>query len=102
MERLFAYGTLRDGEVHKRLLGRELAGISDFLSKYQISGISIEGEQYPIAEPDDGEKIEGIVYEVNLEELKKIDEYEGPEYKREEVMLDSKLRAWVYTKADGK
>jgi gamma-glutamylcyclotransferase (GGCT)/AIG2-like uncharacterized protein YtfP len=98
MERLFTYGTLRDSEVQREVLGKESAGVPDSLSNYRLSSLDIGGEQYPIAEPGDGGKIEGVAYEVQLEELKKIDEYEGQEYRRIKVTLDSGLEAWIYTR----
>ena len=40
----------------------------------------------------------GFVLEVSEEELKKIDKYEGDEYKRKKVILNSGKESWVYVK----
>lgn len=98
MERLFVYGSLKSNEIQKELLGRELIGLTDSLSNYHFSNIDIEGDQYLIAEPKDGELIDGIVYEVSTQELEGIDRYEGREYKRVKVRLDSNLEAWIYVR----
>lgn len=96
--RLFTYGTLTDPKVQKRVWGRLTPGIADVLPGYRKSEIRIEGDVYPLIVADAARKVRGSVIEVTDEELRKIDEYESDAYRRVEVVLESGMPAWVYTK----
>lgn len=98
MEKLFVYGTLKDAEVQKQVFGRVAGGVRDALEGYKKSEIIIDGETYPVIAPDGGSVVEGMVIEISQEELKLTDEYETSAYKRIEVSLVSRTRAWVYVK----
>ncbi len=102
MPAVFAYGTLRDPEVQRQLLGREIAASPDRLFGYRIGTIDIDDETYQVAEPDPGGKVSGSVLEVTPEELVKMDEYETDAYERRELPLQSGRRAWVYLRSDKK
>jgi gamma-glutamylcyclotransferase (GGCT)/AIG2-like uncharacterized protein YtfP len=43
--------------------------------------------------------IKGIVYEINSNDLRQADLYEGLHYKRVEVHLQSNEKAWAYSVA---
>jgi gamma-glutamylcyclotransferase (GGCT)/AIG2-like uncharacterized protein YtfP len=98
MNKLFIYGTLIDPEIQKSILGRIINGIPNILEGYEKSEIEIEGEKYPLTVQNKNEIVEGLVIDINDDELKKIDEYEGVEYKRIEIVLQSGISAWVYLK----
>lgn len=97
-EKLFVYGTLKDPEVQKRVFGRTTEGIPDALEGYEKSQLVIEGETFPALVPKEGSIVDGLVLEVNPDELAKIDEYETAAYVREKVNLKSGAETWVYLK----
>jgi gamma-glutamylcyclotransferase (GGCT)/AIG2-like uncharacterized protein YtfP len=103
MEILFAYGSLREEEVQKTVFGRILQGMPEKLKGYAVKIIEIEEEfglqEYPIITPstDDEEAIEGIIYELTMEELTLSDTYEGNSYTRIQVELPSNKVVWVYS-----
>jgi gamma-glutamylcyclotransferase (GGCT)/AIG2-like uncharacterized protein YtfP len=103
MENLFAYGSLREEEVQKSIFGRILKGVPEKLQGYVVKRIEIEEEfgleNYPIITPteDSSDCIEGIVYELTVQELQLSDTYEGNSYTRIEVPLQSKQLVWAYT-----
>jgi gamma-glutamylcyclotransferase (GGCT)/AIG2-like uncharacterized protein YtfP len=103
MEKLFAYGTLKDNDIQKAIFGRTLTGIPDKLIGYTIKEINIEEEfgiaQYPIiiATQNPEDSISGILYELSSKELQLADTYEGIHYKRIEVELKSNEIVWVYS-----
>jgi hypothetical protein len=49
------------------------------------------------ATEDDSDCIEGIVYELTVEELQLSDTYEGNSYSRIQVPLKSKQMVWAYS-----
>ncbi|PWA04335.1 gamma-glutamylcyclotransferase family protein [Flavobacterium psychrotolerans] len=103
MEKLFAYGTLKDKDIQETIFGRILTGIPDKLIGYAIQEIHIEEEfgiaQYPIitATQNPKDSISGILYEISLKELQLADTYEGIHYKRIQVELHSNEIVWVYS-----
>jgi len=70
MEKLFAYGSLKDQDIQESVFGRKLTGINDKLIGYTVKELHIEEEfgiaQYPIitATNNPNDSIEGIVYEL--------------------------------------
>lgn len=102
MEKLFAYGTLKDKDIQENIFGRSLSGTPDRLIGYVINHIEIEEEfgleKYPIItatnNPDD--IVTGIVYDISEEDVHLADTYEGLHYKRIEVTLESLQTAWAY------
>lgn len=97
MAKIFTYGTLQEPEVQIDTIGRTMDGKHDALSGYKKSSITIKNIVYPILIPGN-EKIDGIVYDVTDEELKKLDIFETTIYRRVEVTLESGTKAWVYIK----
>ncbi len=99
VNKLFAYGTLADSEVQMRVWGRLTPGQSDSLSGYRKSEIETVDGKYPLIIPNAENSVSGLIIEVSDEELAKIDEYEGKEYKRIEIITENNVRAWVYAKS---
>lgn len=103
MEKIFAYGTLKNKDVQENIFGRILKGTPEIIVGYVLKEIHIEEEfgltQYPIImetqNPED--HINGMVYELTFEEVMKADTYEGLHYKRIQVKLQSDEMAWAYS-----
>lgn len=103
MEKLFAYGSLKEEEVQETIFGRILEGVPETLLGYVVNELKIE-EEYGIetytiisATHKKEDSISGILYDTSLRELQLADTYEGKHYKRIEVQLESNQEAWVYT-----
>ena len=98
MENLFVYGTLKNPEVQKLVIGRVADSSKDTLPGYRLEKIYIDGETYPILVPDQKQKkpIEGLLLSVSDEEMKKIDMYETEIYERKNFALKSGKKAFVY------
>lgn len=94
MENLFIYGTLHDPDVQMRLLGRTVTGIPTVLLNY-TRNIDLF-PPYPVAIADEEESINGWLLHITQEELLKLDEYEGENYIRIRVKLETGMQAWVY------
>jgi gamma-glutamylcyclotransferase (GGCT)/AIG2-like uncharacterized protein YtfP len=105
MQKLFAYGTLRDQDVQENLFGRILHGTPETLVGYELNEIQIEEEfgieHYPIIMEtnNSNDTISGVLYEVSMRELHQADLYEGLHYRRVEVHLQSNQKAWAYSAA---
>ena len=98
MEKLFTYGTLQDPNTQNRLLGRSLGqGTADTLRGYRLAKLAGIHDTYNIIQPKSGARVDGIVYEVSIDELERLDIYEGNAYLRVSVTLVSNTRAWVYS-----
>lgn len=96
-EYLFVYGTLLERDVRKLVFTRELDGRKDLLSGYRIHRNKVSG-LYPSVEAtgQDKDQVNGEVFVVNTEDLKRADQYEGDAYARKRVILASGTEAWVY------
>ncbi len=95
-ERLFAYGTLRDGDIRRALFGGRPAGAPDALAGYMKTTTRIGGVEYPNIVPADGGRVEGELMEVDEETLARVDGYETGAYARRKMALESGTQAWVY------
>lgn len=109
-EKLFSYGTLQNKSVQIENYGRTLEGRLDKLTGYTLSMIEItdaavialSGAAYHPMVKHTGvltDVVDGMVFEISADELKRTDEYEVDDYKRVQVMLESGKRAWVYINA---
>lgn len=102
MEKLFAYGTLKDRDIQENIFGRSLEGTPDRLIGYVVDYIEIEEEfgiaKYPIINATENPQdiVTGIVYEITHDDINLADTYEGLYYKRIEVTLESGNTAWAY------
>jgi gamma-glutamylcyclotransferase (GGCT)/AIG2-like uncharacterized protein YtfP len=90
MEYLFTYGLFRDsGRI---VLGKD----ATYCGKASIEGKLYKvNEFYPGYVPGKG-KVWGDVYLFNPENLPAMDEYEGDEYVRKQVITSTDVKCWVY------
>lgn len=98
MEKLFLYGTLREPEIQKEVLGRTADSVPDILEGFRKLKITIGGQTYPMLIPSDDGSVDGDVIEVSEEEFHKIDEYETRIYMKRKANLKSGTIAWVYVR----
>jgi gamma-glutamylcyclotransferase (GGCT)/AIG2-like uncharacterized protein YtfP len=109
-EYLFAYGTLQLKAVQMKNFRRLLDGKSDPLKGYKLNPIKIEDDKVIAVSGKVYHKIavftgrasdvvNGIVYNLSMDEVLKADEYEVPGYTRIQVVLQSGLHSWVYVDA---
>jgi gamma-glutamylcyclotransferase (GGCT)/AIG2-like uncharacterized protein YtfP len=107
MPLLFSYGTLRDPAVQRSTFGRELAGRADRIAGFRLGQVEITDPHvlavsgqthHPIlaATGDPADTVDGGVFEVTDQELRRADDYEVDDYRRVEVPLASGGTAWVY------
>lgn len=104
---LFSYGTLQLSEVQLANYGRELDGEPDALIGYRMivlpdrdpNAVRISGHTTHFVVRRTGEsadRVPGMVYWLTAEELAATDRYEGTDYGRAELALESGRRAMVY------
>ena len=106
-QNLFTYGTLQLEEVQLDTFGRRLEGRQDVLIGYRLAIITIKDEDF-VAKSGSAEHrnlqftgnesdfVEGTVFSVTMEELKRSDAYEPEGYERLLVQLKSGTKAWIY------
>lgn len=107
LERLFSYGTLRLPRVQEEIFGRRLRGRRDGLSGYarievrirdpeviRKSGKNIHPGLRFTGHP--GDTVEGFIFEISPEELRRADAYEVKDYTRIRARFRSGAVAWVY------
>ncbi len=106
-EKLFSYGTLQYEAVQLANFGRKLEGNKDQLPGFELSMLEItdpdviatSGEAFhPIITYTGNSTncVDGTVFDISEEELKRADSYEVSDYKRIKVKLSSGVSAWVY------
>ena len=95
-EQLFVYGTLMEPIVQISVFGGTTHGQPDTLADFKKSSIRLGGRLYPIIEPEADSSVEGLVITVTPTELRRIDQYEGEDYRRKKVTLVSGRQVWVY------
>ena len=79
--RIFVYGTLRDEALVRRLLGRRLPSKPAVLEGYCRTLDASIG--YPVVHPLAGASVDGRLLEpVDQDALAALDAYEGPDYRR--------------------
>lgn len=104
---LFSYGTLQDDNVQLETFGRVLNGYKDFLVGYKLDYIEIfdkevlkkSGQRFhPILSysGEKNDKVQGVLFEITEEELKKADEYEVADYKRIKITFESGKDGFIY------
>lgn len=81
---VFVYGTLRRGGVAEHLIDgpRQYAVLAD----HALYGRT---RPYPFAVSQEGSMVHGEVVGVSASQLDELDEYEGTEYRRVELKVDS-------------
>ena len=111
MQKLFSYGTLQLESVQIDTFNHKLKGLKDTLVGYIISELEITDEDvikasgsnvHPVIyfTGNDADVIDGMVFEVTMEELLQADEYEVDDYKRVDAKMLSGDMAWIYAAAD--
>lgn len=104
---LFSYGTLQLREVQVANYGRELEGSPDALAGYRLvvlpdrdpDAVRISGTKTHMVvrhTGDPADRVPGVVFLLSAEELAATDRYEGSDYVRAELVLESGRRALVY------
>lgn len=94
MYSIFVYGTLMDRSVRDHIVGRPKVTYSGTLLGYKKVGLNI------IEDPHS--QVEGVYFEVNDEELARLDSYESIDtglYKRIEVEIEG-VKHIAYQKGD--
>ena len=108
---LFSYGTLQLKEVQLANYGRELEGAPDALLGHKLirladrdpDAVRISGAKTHMvvrATGDPADRVAGVIYWLTSEELGETDRYEGSDYGRTELELESGRRALVYVEPD--
>jgi len=95
MHKLFSYGTLMDDYVRTSVLEKHVDAKPDILKGYTITVHPVL-TSYPVVKPNKDDFVNGVVFEVNDDDLKKLDRYESNYYKREDIVLDSGIKSMVY------
>ena len=97
MAYIFSYGSLQKSSVQQAVFGKKLKGFSDNLTGFRISKQKAYGS-YPILVEigNKADKISGVAYEIEDSQMELADAYEGPEYQRISVGLESGKKAWLY------
>lgn len=104
---LFSYGTLQKEQVQIATFGRLLKGTHDKLFGYQLHFVEItdlevlrksEQKFHPILKYTGNIKdtVEGVLFEVTDAEITLADQYEVDDYKRIELLFESKKRGFIY------
>tara|TARA_R110000787_G_scaffold186397_1_gene297960 strand:- start:47597 stop:48022 length:426 start_codon:yes stop_codon:yes gene_type:complete len=96
----FFYGTLRDPEIARIILGRPLSGLAPTAAKLRgYRAVCVAGASYPglVAAPDDVDaSVIGIVVSrLSGLDVSRLDRYEGPEYATEDVVVQTSDGATV-------
>ena len=108
---LFSYGTLQMREVQLANYGRPLEGSADALVGYRVlvlpdrdpDAVRISGEKTHMVvrhTGDPADRVPGVVFLLTAEELAATDRYEGTDYGRAELALESGRTALVYVEPD--
>ena len=104
---LFSYGTLQRRDVQLATYGRPLDGEADALAGYRVEvlpdrdpdAVRISGSKtHMVVRPtgDPADRVPGVVFLLTADELAATDQYEGSDYGRAELILESGRRALVY------
>lgn len=108
---LFSYGTLQMREVQLANYGRTLEGSPDALVGYRLevlpdrdpSAVRISGTKTHMVvrkTSDPADRVAGTIFLLTAEELAATDQYEGSDYGRVELTLESGRRAIVYVEPE--
>ena len=109
---LFSYGTLQRRDVQLTTYGRPLDGEPDALVGYRLEvladrdpdAVRISGTKTHMVARKTGnpaDRLTGVVFLLTADEMAATDAYEGTDYARAELTLESGRRAFVYVEPDG-
>lgn len=106
---VFSYGTLQMPRVQRELFGRLVRMDDDALLGFETVPVEIDhpdviefsgsSTHLGLVPGDPLARIAGKLLHVTQADLPALDDYEGEEYRRVEVVLESGMRAWVYVAA---
>lgn len=107
---LFSYGTLNQPNVQISTFGRLLEGEDDAVTGFELQDLEIydfdvisksgkNTHQILVESQDILNQVNGKLYSLSLDELRQADNYEVEDYKRQEIILKSGKKAWVYIKS---
>lgn len=98
-EKLFAYGTLKDPVIQAALFGRRLNGYAAHVKNW---GLYMAKDGYLFVKPYPGGRVEGLILELESEDLDKADAWEDlTVYCREVSCAMAKNKAesvYIYTR----
>jgi gamma-glutamylcyclotransferase (GGCT)/AIG2-like uncharacterized protein YtfP len=98
LRRLFSYGTLQFAAVMAALVRRSPRRRPAVLPRHRVGLLA--GRPWPGIAPAPAEATAGILYEnLTLAELRRLDRYEGSDYRRATVRVQTlagRCRSWVY------
>jgi hypothetical protein len=108
---LFSYGTLQMREVQLANYGRSLEGEPDVLVGYRMvilpdldpDAVRVSGTKTHMVVQQTGDPtdcVTGVVFLLTADELEATDRYEGSDYGRAELTLESGRRALVYVQPE--
>lgn len=108
---LFSYGTLQRRDVQLATYGRPLEGEADALIGYRLevlpdrdpNAVRISGTKTHLVvrrTGDPADRVPGVVLLLTADELTATDQYEGTDYGRAELVLESGRRAFVYVEPE--
>ena len=95
MTQIFVYGTLKDEQIRKMVLGYDVPAEEDVLENYEVVPHSVF-LIYPTIKKAKGKGTDGYVFDVQEESIPKLDRYESGLYKNIEVILQSGTVALSY------
>jgi gamma-glutamylcyclotransferase (GGCT)/AIG2-like uncharacterized protein YtfP len=95
---VFAYGTLLDAKVRNDILGYSTSICNSKIQGFHMKKIRLGGRIYPILVEDHGSEIwiEGGYFKINPKDLKRLDDYESPAYRRKLVKTAEGVPVWIY------
>jgi gamma-glutamylcyclotransferase (GGCT)/AIG2-like uncharacterized protein YtfP len=106
---VFSYGTLQMERVQRELFGRLVTMTDDALLGFEAVPVEIDhpdviefsgsSTHLGLVPGDPTARIAGKLLHVTQADFPALDAYEGEEYRRIEVTLESGATAWVYVKA---
>ncbi|MFL6748979.1 MAG: gamma-glutamylcyclotransferase family protein [Sphingomicrobium sp.] len=108
---LFSYGTLQMPEVQLANYGRRLEGSPDALAGYRMEvlpdrdpdAVRISGTKTHMVVRRTGnpaDRVPGLLFLLTADELTATDKYEGSDYARAQLALESGRRAFVYVEPE--
>ncbi|MBN1951279.1 MAG: gamma-glutamylcyclotransferase [Bacteroidales bacterium] len=95
---IFAYGTLCDVKVRKDVIGYVSDAKPSSLKGFTMSEIVLEHISYPVIVEDRlaEDSLEGIIFQIEEEDLQKLDAYETNAYRRIQITTMTGETAWTY------
>ena len=95
MTLIFVYGTLMKEKTREMVLGHNVPAESDVLDDFEVVPHSVF-LIYPTIQKAKGKGTDGYVFEVEEDEIPRLDMYESGLYKKIEVVLQSGTVALTY------